>query len=96
MNRFTHTAAIAILSLPLVAAAQTTTTTPSTTPSSKLQNAETPRSNLEKQQTESVGDATKYGQEGSGSSSQVNHKDNKKMKKAKKTTDTTTTDSTTK
>ena len=107
MNRLTYAAATALLSVPLFAVAQTTTTAPATTSTtspttttkpSKVQNAETPRSNLEKQQTQEVGDATKYGQDGSDSSSRVNHKDNPKMKKAPKvkSTDNSTSDTTTK
>jgi hypothetical protein len=80
MNRLIRTTAIAILSLPLVAMAQTTPSTGS----SKLQNAETPRSNLEKQQTEQQGDALKYGQNGTASSNQMNRKDSSKMHKMKK------------
>jgi hypothetical protein len=101
MNRLIQAAAIAIVSLPLAAMAQTTTTPSTTTGTSKVQNAETPRTNLEKEQTQQNGDAPKYGETGTGSSSQMNHKDSTKMHKTKKATTpsdstTTTPDTTTK
>jgi hypothetical protein len=99
MKQLIRTAAIALVSLPLVAMAQTSTTMPSTTTgTSKVQNAETPRSNMEQQQTQQNGDAPKYGETGSSTSSQMNHKDSTKTHKMKKSTtpsDSTTTTNTT-
>jgi hypothetical protein len=88
MIRFTKLAAAVICSLPLIASAQTPSPNPKITP------ADAPRTNLERQQTQTVGDAPKYGQAGSDIGNVKNRKDDagkpkvKKVKKMKKTADT--------
>ena len=89
MNRINSLVAAVAISLPLFAGAQTSSgsSTPQSVP------ADQPRTNLEKQQTQQNGAATKYGEPGSASGTQSTAEDSKSTK-AKKASKTTKTDET--
>ncbi len=95
MNRISKLVFAAACSLPILSIAQTGG---SMAPPAKIQPADQPSSDLQKQKQQQTGNATQYGQQGSADSTQTSTTDSSTTKtkhaaKAKKSTSTPSTNS---